>query len=73
VGNEGEPFARILGNKIGAFWRTLHEKNGVKFVRGARVVGFKREYAEAQVIGSPLSNIGCSCPWLKSRRLDHII
>lgn len=41
VGMETEPFERVLGPKIGAFMRAMHEAQGVKFRMGAVVSQFK--------------------------------
>jgi hypothetical protein len=38
---ESEPFERVLGTKIGAFMRGMHEAQGVKFRMGAVVSQFK--------------------------------
>ena len=40
IGMESEPFERVLGPKIGAFMRHLHESKGVRFRMGAVVSKF---------------------------------
>lgn len=40
IGMEAEPFERVLGVKIGAFMRSVHEEKGVKFHMKAKVNKF---------------------------------
>jgi apoptosis-inducing factor 3 len=42
VGPEGEPLARVLGPRLGAAVRALHERKGVHFHLGLRGVGLER-------------------------------
>ena len=47
---EAEPFERVLGRRVGAFMRQLHESHGVHFRMGAVVARFAAAKRDADAL-----------------------
>lgn len=52
VGGESTPLERVLGAKVGNYFRRLHEKNGIAFKLGLGVTGFYGKEDAKEAVGA---------------------